>query len=202
MEGINYKDDPKVFLIHEGNKNSGRYPRGSGERPYQHGGGPFRRRKDKPFKNKYVNADGSLTRRGEERFELEKKRNAQKKKENRVKDVEDLKDPKRWEREDVERVKDISDAGKSIVRDVAELERATRPKAKRLDLSNMTDADLRQRINRMQMEDTYSRLVHERSEDISKGRKYLTKVLEIAGPTLAVTSSALAIAVSIKKLRE
>lgn len=40
-----YKDE----LMHIGTKTSGRYPRGSGERPYQHGGGPrfFKSRKQK-----------------------------------------------------------------------------------------------------------------------------------------------------------
>lgn len=31
--------DESGYLVHIGNKNSGRYPRGSGERPYQHSGG-------------------------------------------------------------------------------------------------------------------------------------------------------------------
>lgn len=196
MGSIDYSNDPRAVLIHEGNKNSGRYPRGSGERPYQHTGG---RRFGKA---KYQNPDGTLTKKGEERFEAEKRRNALKKKENRVKDEDDLKDPARWAREDVERIKDVSDAGKNLIRDVGELERLTRPKAKKFDLSSMTDQELRSKINRMQMEDTYSRLVSERSAEISKGRKIVNKVLDVAGPSLAITSSALAIAVSIKKLTE
>ena len=35
-----YKD----YLQHEGNENSGRYPRGSGDRPYQHTGNGFSKR--------------------------------------------------------------------------------------------------------------------------------------------------------------
>lgn len=186
--------DPRLVLIHEGNKNSGRYPRGSGARPYQHEGLRF-------GKKKYVNDDGTLTPKGEARFELEKKRNAIKKKDNRVKDVEDLRDPDRWSKEDTERGKSVVDASSNLVKELRNIESSIKPKSQKFDLSEMTDADLRQQINRMQMEEQFSRLMNNREPEITRGREFLRETLDIAGKTLAVTSSALGIALAMKQLK-
>lgn len=194
MEMIDYRDDPRAVLIHfnPNHDKLGRFAKKSG-------GGLRLGAK------KYTNPDGSLNERGMQRYEAEIRKNKLKKKDQRVKDddVETvLKDPNRWDREDTEEWKKISETGEKLVRSASDIERLTRPKAKKFDLSNMSDAELRSQINRWQMEDTYSRLKSERTNEISKGRKVVQDVLEYAGPALALTSSALAIAVSIKKLRE
>lgn len=62
----------------------------------------------------------------------------------------------------------------------------------------MSDADLRSRINRLNMERQYADFMN--SETTSKGRERVKSILSIAGQALAVTSSALGIALSIKKL--
>lgn len=154
---------------------------------------------------RYTNPDGSLNEKGKARYESEIRKNKLKKKDQRVKDEDVervLKDPNRWDREDTEGLQRISEAGEKLVRSASDIERSTRPKAKKFDLSNMTDAELRAKINRWQMEDTYTRLATERSETVSKGRKMVQDILAAAGPTLAITSSALGIAVAIKKLKE
>ena len=201
---IDYTGDPRAVLIHF---NPNHDPK-TGQFAKKRGGNPFPRYNDKRIrtgKDKYVYDDGSLTPEGEKRYAAEIRKNKLKKKDQRVKDedVETvLKDPNRWAREDTEELKKISETGEKLVRSASDIERLTRPKAKKFDLSNMTDAELRSQINRWQMEDTYSRLKSERTEEVSKGRKAVQNILEYAGPALALTSSALAIAVSIKKLRE
>lgn len=57
---------------------------------------------------RYQNKDGSLTPKGEARYDRDKRENAAKKKENRI----DLSqpDPKRWAKEDLERTKRTVDA--------------------------------------------------------------------------------------------
>lgn len=191
---INYKDDPRAVLIHF---NPNHDPK-TGQFAKKNGGmrlGPKR----------YTNPDGSLNEKGMKRYEAEIRKNKLKKKDQRVKDddVERvLKDPNRWDREDTEGLQKISEASEKLVKSASDIERITRPKAKKFDLSNMTDAELRAQINRWQMEDTYARLASDRSSTVSEGRKMVQEVLDFAGPTLAVTSSALAIAVAIKKLRE
>ena len=72
------------------------------------------------------------------------------------------------------------------------------PKAK-MDLSNMTDKQMRDEINRAILERQYNDMFAPQKS--TKGREYASKVLEVAGDVLAVTSSALGIALSIQALR-
>ncbi len=65
------------------------------------------------------------------------------------------------------------------------------------DLSEMSDKDLRDVINRMQMEKQYSELS---AETIVSGKDYVTNTLDVVGVALGATSSALAIALAIKQL--
>lgn len=191
---INYKDDPRAVLIHF---NPNHDPK-TGQFAKKNGGMRLGAKR-------YTNPDGSLNEKGLRRYEAEIKKNKLKKKDQRVKDddVERvLKDPNRWDREDTEGLQKISEASEKLVRSASDIEKYTRPKPKSFDLSKMTDAELRSQINRWQMEDTYARLANDRDGSVSKGRKMVQDVLDFAGPTLAVTSSALAIAVAIKKLRE
>lgn len=205
MGMIDYTNDPRAVLIHF---NPNHDPR-NGQFTKGHGGSrkdPFPRygeKRIKTGKDKYVNDDGRLTAKGQERYEAEVRKNRLKKKDQRVKPEDEekvLKDPARWDREDTENLKKISEAGEKIVRSASDLERATRPKPKSFDLSDMTDAELRAQINRWQIEDTYARLASDRSA-VTKGREIVRGVLDIAGPTLAVTSSALGIALAIKQLK-
>lgn len=76
---------------------------------------------------------------------------------------------------------------------------ASRKQAPPVDLSSMTDKELQQRINRLNMEQTYRRLTA--TDDVPRGRQFAEDVLAVGGSALAVTSSALAIALSIKQLR-
>lgn len=70
--------------------------------------------------------------------------------------------------------------------------------AKKPDLSKMTDQELIDIVNRMNLEQRFSQLS---SRKISKGEQYVKNTLEIAGNTLAVAGSVVAIAVGIQQLR-
>lgn len=65
-------------------------------------------------------------------------------------------------------------------------------------LESMSDKDLRDAVNRMDMERQYANL---RRESVSRGKVDAAKVLDIAGDVLTVGASAAALAVSIRKLR-
>ena len=97
---------------------------------------------------------------------------------------------------------DIADSGANAMRQLANVERSTRsaPKIQKMDLSNMTDQEMRAQINRALLERQYNDLFAERKSN--KGREYVGKTLEVAGGVLAVTSSALGIALSIKALKD
>ena len=90
---------------------------------------------------------------------------------------------------------EIAGEGKKITRSLGKI-KSTKQST---DLSQMTDSDLRERVNRLNMEQQYSRLSSEAS--VSKGQKYTEEIMGVAGSALAITSSALAIALSIKQLK-
>lgn len=151
---------------------------------------------------RYQNPDGSLTAEGKKRYDRDKREQAAKKKDSRI-DVSEP-DPKRWAKEDMERSKKVVDVSSSIVKQAQSIERETSHKAtqKSLDLSKMSDKELRDRINRELLEQQYNRLFAEMTPaEVSKGRRYLKSALEAAGGVLTVTSSALAIAIAIKELK-
>lgn len=149
---------------------------------------------------RYQNPDGSLTPAGEKRYDRDKRENAAKKKENRV-DVSKP-DPKRWAREDLQRTKKVVDSTSKLVEDAQSVTN-NRKKEKiknSFDLSDMSDSELRDQINRLNMERQYKELMSQQAE-LASGKDYVSSILGYAGKTLGVAGSALSIALAIKELR-
>lgn len=71
----------------------------------------------------------------------------------------------------------------------------------RMDLSKMSDQELRERINRENLEVQYSKIFNSKSPEVSKGREWAAKIFDIGGDVISMTSSALAIAIAIKALK-
>lgn len=69
-----------------------------------------------------------------------------------------------------------------------------RSKAK---LENMNDSDLQKLVNRMDLERQYASL---KREHVSRGKTRATEVLSVAGDIVALSASAVGLAVGIKKL--
>lgn len=150
---------------------------------------------------RYQRKDGSLTPAGQKRYDRDVRENNAKKKDNRINI--DGPDPKRWVKEDTSRAKNVVDSSNSMVRELKNVERNTRPtpKKEKMDLSKMTDQQLRDRINRANLEKQYSDMFGQNTNTVSKGRQYVSDVLETTGTVLTIGSSALAIALAIKELR-
>lgn len=151
---------------------------------------------------RYQNKDGSLTDAGQKRYDRDIRENNARKKDNRIKI--DGPDAKRWAKEDLERTKKAVDSSSSLTRDLKSIERETRPTPvkKKMDLSNMTDQELRDKINRANLERQYNDLFGGPAQvKVSKGRKFAQDALEVGGSVLAIGSSALGIALAIKELR-
>lgn len=151
---------------------------------------------------RYQNKDGSLTPAGQKRYDQDIRSNLSKKKDNRI-DTSSP-DPNRWVREDISRKKKVVDASSDLIKEAKNLERNTRPKStkKRMDLSSMSDKELRDRINRELLERQYNDIFgKEETPKISKGREYTSKLLDAAGTALTITGSALSIALAIKELK-
>lgn len=150
---------------------------------------------------RYQNKDGSLTDAGKKRYDRDIADNNARKKDNRIQI--DGPDARRWVREDITRNKKVVDETSKMVDLAKDIEKGTRqaPKKEKLDLSNMTDQQLRERINRANLEKQYNDLFNQSAPQVSRGRVVTTDILETAGTVLAVGSSALGIALAIKELR-
>ena len=98
----------------------------------------------------------------------------------------------------VDSTSDLVTQAKKLNQQLSSTSKQQRP---RLDLTQMTDKELRDRINRELLERQYSDMFA-RPETVSRGRDYVTETLETAGAVLAVGSSALSIALAIKGLKK
>lgn len=83
------------------------------------------------------------------------------------------------------------------INDMVETKKATAKAKKKLE--TMSDKDLRETVNRMDLERQYTQL---KRENISRGRTEVREVLDIASDVLAIGASATAIAVSIHNLKK
>lgn len=147
---------------------------------------------------RYQNKDGSLTPAGKKRYARDIQENNAKKKENRI--VIDGPDARRWAKEDVSRTKGVVDSSKNLVKELKNIDDNTKTtKRQKLDLSKMTDKEMREQINRAMLEKQYNDMFA--PQKVSRGREIASKTLETAGTVLAIGSSALGIALAIKELR-
>ena len=112
---------------------------------------------------------------------------------------------KHYSKEELTNAKKVVDSTKQMNESIRlanqnSLNRADkRNKENRMDLSSMTDQELRQQINRELLERQYNDVFNQKK--VSRGREFATNMLETTGSALAVTSSALGIALAIKELR-
>lgn len=154
---------------------------------------------------RYQNPDGTLTELGKKRYARDIRENNARKKDNRIKDLEETgPDPDRWVKEDLDRSKKTIDATSAFVKELKKTEQAIGREStiKKFDLSKMSDKELRDQINRQLLEQQYNKLFSDTSSsEVSKGRTMVKDTLEFAGSVLAITGSALSIALAIKELR-
>ncbi|NCB47378.1 hypothetical protein EOM81_10230 [bacterium] len=151
-------------------------------------------------RRRYQNEDGSLTKAGQVRYAREKMR-AEKDGDNKKKKKIKGPDPDRWVTEDITRTKKVIDASSDVARIGQEMARdATRAKKVKMDLSQMSEKDMRDKIQRTLLERQYNDMFAP-TEKISKGKEYLKGALEVGGGLLAVTSSALSLALAIRELK-
>lgn len=145
---------------------------------------------------RYQNKDGSLTPAGKSRYERDQRENRGKKKGDKVGES----DPNRWVREDIERSRKLTESGSQMVRDLQNINnKRSKYKQSKIDLSKMTDQEMRNKINRAILEKQYTDMFAQKK--VNTGRELAGKLLDIGGSVLAVTGSALGIALSIKELR-
>lgn len=106
---------------------------------------------------------------------------------------------------DLHKTKKKVDAAGTIVNETRNINntasKKVQKKAQKQKLSEaktMSDQELRERVNRLNMEQQYVRMS---TEQINAGRSNVSSVLNNVGTAINVASSALAIAVAIQKLK-
>lgn len=144
---------------------------------------------------RYQNKDGTLTAAGKRRA---------------ARDMSDLSNNKKkqyqpnadkWVKEDLSRSRKLTDETSTLtnkLKTANETAMRKQPKAK-MDLSQMTDKEMRDQINRALLEKQYNDMFA--PQTTNRGRETANAILESAGTVLAIGSSALGIALAIKELR-
>lgn len=143
---------------------------------------------------RFQNEDGTLTEEGKRRYNRDTAELSDKKKK------QYKADPDKWVNEDLSNTKRVLDSGADAMRKVKEVNDAdmrSKPKAK-LDLSNMSDKELRDAINRYDLEQRYTNAFA--PSTVSKGQAIASSIIGGIGTALTMTGSALGIAMTIRAL--
>lgn len=144
---------------------------------------------------RFQNKDGTLTPAGKQRYDRDT-RDLSESKKSKYKA-----DPDKWVKDDLNSARRLADESHTLtnkLKTANDSAMRNRPKAK-MDLSNMSDQQMRNEINRALLERQYNEMFAPQKS--TRGRETVGKVLETAGTVLAIGSSALGIALAIKELR-
>lgn len=144
---------------------------------------------------RYQNKDGSLTPAGKKRYDRDTRELSDKKK------AKYQADPNKWVKEDLNAGRRLADESANLTNKLKNANDASmrnRPRAK-MDLSSMSDQQMRNEINRALLERQYTDMFA--PQKVSKGKAVAGKILETAGTVLTIGSSALGIALAIKELK-
>ena len=160
---------------------------------------------------RYQNKDGTLTEAGKRRYARDAREKGYNKtddsgthykvsgKKNRRENLDV--DADRYVKEDLTRSRKLTDETSQMtgkVKQMVDTSIKREPKVK-MDLSNMTDQQMRADINRALLERQYNDMFAPQKS--TKGREYASQILDTAGSVLAIGGSALGIALAIKELR-
>ena len=133
---------------------------------------------------RYQNKDGSLTPAGKKRYDESG--------EKKEKTADDYK-------EGLKKAQSADKALQGIKEIVNKADDVAYAKKVRNDLSQMTDKDLQQAVNRLNMEERYSQVMQQRHK-IDRGESKVNQILDVAGDVVSGAVTALTIAVAIKEL--
>lgn len=156
---------------------------------------------------RYQNPDGTRTNAGKRRYRTDaRQRNQNAKKLTNEQLSESIKRKsleKQYNRLNkstkLEDTKRLLDSSSTLVSQTKNITKQIPSNKSRIDLSKMSDAQLRAQVNRLNLERQYESLSY--TSDISQGKQFLSNVLESAGVALAMGASALSVALAIKQLK-
>lgn len=162
---------------------------------------------------RYQNKDGSLTPAGKKRYNREADKggyNQTKADGTRFKQTKKGKtetieaDPYRYAKEDNEALRGVLNESRGLTNALKGVNdasiRRTKNNRPKMDLSNMSDKEMRDQINRAMLEKQYNDMFAPQKS--TRGREYVNEVLDGVGSVLGVGASAVGLAVGILTLRE
>ena len=146
---------------------------------------------------RYQNADGSLTPAGIKRYrdeagDIERRLNT-KKREMTADDYQNAIKKTKSVGEGIDSARKFNDDSKKL-KDPA-MERRIRKSTEQ-----MSDKELQQRVQRLNMEDNYTRMMMHR-EHLQQGEDYVNKVLDVSATVVRGATTALTIAMLVKQLK-
>lgn len=148
---------------------------------------------------RYENPDGSLTAAGKKRYAYEKEKNDDERDKNKKISDKQVKNVERWVTEDYKGNKRVAEEASNLARNSSNLVNSVKVKKSRMDLSKMSDKELRDRINREFLEKQYNDLFNQNNK--ARGKEMVSNVLSTAGNVLSVAASALGVAISLRSLK-
>ena len=104
-------------------------------------------------------------------------------------------------KKDLESTNTILREGSNASRTAANAVRNIKINVKRMDLSQMTDKEMRDRIAREQLESQYDSMFNSKRHRVESGKQTVAGILDGLGTATTLTASALAIALAVKQLR-
>lgn len=145
---------------------------------------------------RYQNEDGTLTDAGKKRYARDTKDLSEDKKSKYEAN------PNKWVNEDLNATKKVADETVGVANTLKNANAASMrkpPKIKKMDLSSMTDQQMRSEINRALLEKQYNEIFAPRKS--TRGREIADSILSTAGTIVAIGGGAVGIAVGIRELR-
>lgn len=149
---------------------------------------------------RYQNADGTYTSSGKRR----RKQSAQ-----NMTDEQLMADIKRKNLENqyiklnrstsLDKTKRLVDSTSTLVNQTRNVSKSVSKKSN-VDLSKITDKELREKVNRLNLEQQFKNLSY--NNEVSKGKVFLDNLLNSAGVTLALGASALTVALAIRDFKK
>lgn len=104
---------------------------------------------------------------------------------------------------DLKTTKKVVDNASTVINESKKLSNVTintkAAKQIKKNVSQMSDQELRATVNRLNMEERYTQVMSQRAT-INSGKARIDRILDGAGTALAISSSALTIALAIKEL--
>lgn len=162
---------------------------------------------------RYQNKDGSLTDAGKKRYNREADKGEYNQtradgtrfKQTKKGKIETLEaDPYRYAKEDNEALRGVLNESRGLTSALKGVNdasiRRTKNNRPKMDLSKMSDKEMRDQINRAMLEKQYNDMFAPQKS--TKGREHVNDILDSVGSVLGVGASAVGLAVGILTLRE